>query len=1070
MTITPFLIYKSSAGSGKTTALIGVFLRLILADSNPGHFRKVLAITFTNKATNEMKERLLAEMVKLSKLELPYKGGDFMIDELIAGTGISVEELQRRAAKSFESMLFEYGDLAISTIDTFNHKLIRAFSRELNLRSDFQVELDEYNLFREAVMRLLERVGSNEAVTTHLTAFIASQQDDEKRSDVMTKLVELRQLVMLEEATTPVEALGLIDAESFIRLSANLKVAVKQFEDSIQKLGEEAMKIIDGMGAGQDDFHQKGKSWFPFFQHCKALNIDGLTLTPTRMAILGETWWHKTAPSGIRAAIETATPELASFAEKAIQLLQNEMPKYLLRKAIMSNIHLIAILNELGATLEEIKQERNILPIAYFNRVVSKALVNEPVAFIYENLGARFDHILVDEFQDTSTMQWINLLPLFEESISRGKTSLVVGDAKQSIYRWRGGKAEQLIALPEINDPDGLTHPELKNTLRMSHQIIPLNTNYRSAGRVIDFNNSIFGALSPALTSDGSLYRSEYDAVAQHIPLRKQGKGYVEVNCLGKGAELELQNEMVLHQIRDLLARGYEKSDLCILVRRRKDGNQLASFLIDHGIHISTSDSRYIDRDINVKLLIAMLRLYTRPADNPARISAMRALCTLNSMAYQPEVFTVDAHGAPFRSVDFFRFLKSINLPLPKAVWFESGAYQACETLIQNYCPPARSAPAVVALLNYILGKGGMRLGVEDFFRHWDASGDKPGAGDVEGSNGVQMLTIHKAKGLQFKVCIIPFLNWQRSNNRNVKWIDVREMDVEGLQYAPLNISKRLIEMGLGEAYHVENEAIDFDNLNMIYVALTRAVEELYINYTHTQSGHIGSHFHSAMEAVMAQYAGNADVNKGPLKASEPYGDMDLDDEAEQFSYGTKQASSLRAVASRSEADEMLKAAIPATVSWMQRFPFAYDPESMGRDISRKMGIYFHRLAAETASADEALAWITARLNDAEIAPQEQISLTNLSEALYSDAQYRAFSDGGTRLAERELIYNGEVLRPDLVFEMQEGTVVIDFKTGEEKPSHRNQLLQYAEALKAIGEVNVKAYLLYLDPLRWVEL
>jgi ATP-dependent exoDNAse (exonuclease V) beta subunit len=1068
--MSPFLIYKSSAGSGKTTALIGIFLRLALSQPGPEYFRRVLAITFTNKATNEMKERLLHEMYKLSKLPDAYPGGDFMVDGLLQHTGLDAPAMRKRAGAMFTRMLFDYGELSISTIDHFNHKLIRAFSRELNLRSDFQVELDERNLFSEAVMQVVARVGQDTQLTENLTAYIAQQQDEDKRVDVVKKLEALKPLVMREEALEPMQALELVDADFFLRLSANLKTQTLSFESEVRTMAECAMKIFAELGATEADIVGKSRGWYVYFDKWTGFPGSEFKVTPTLRVNSQGPWAHKTAPASIRAAVDAASDRISTFAEKAIALNDEALSVYLLQKAVLSKLHLIATLKDLREALDDIRKERNVLPISYFNRIVSDALRHEPVAFIYENLGARYEHILVDEFQDTSVMQWLNLLPLVEESISKGFTSLVVGDAKQSIYRWRGGKAEQLIALPEIDDPQRAIDPALKNSLREAAEIIALNTNYRSGGRVVNFNNLIFTALSAGLTLPKSLYRREYNEVAQAYPERQAQRGFVEVNYLGKSPDDEVSHKMLLAQIETLRSKGYRYSDCCILVRStRKEGNGIATFLMAHGIPITTSDSRHIDHDSHVQVLISLLRLHLQPAHNPAKVVAIRALSTLRAAPFEPHIYRRKEGRS--QHIDFDGFLRAVALPVPKAVWFEGGVYQACEILIRNYFPQAHGSPAVMALFNYILAKGGMRLTLHDFFQFWDLPGDKPSAGDAEGSDSVQMLTIHKAKGLQFKACLVPMLNWSKSNNQNEQWISLGHRAMDGLTDVPLNNSKMLQDMGLAEAYVKEQAAIDFDNLNLIYVALTRAEDALYINYSVSKSNYIGADFHRAMELLKANEEVSSSFEYSTPQTQEAYAALSIDQDAARMVYG---ALAHRTVEGASEEQtsnaQALKLAEPAPGSWFERFSLAFDPHSIGKQLSRKMGLYFHRLAAETSSLAEAERWTAKRILLAELDQEDAAQMQSLAEALYADTLYAQLCASGDRFAERELVYQGEVLRPDLVLVGAAGHVVIDFKTGEAEPAHRTQVQHYAKALEMMDARPVKAYLLYLDPLKWVEI
>lgn len=1057
-----FLIYKSSAGSGKTTALTGEFLKLILAERNPSRFKKVLAITFTNKATNEMKERLTAEL--RSAADCSPEAVPFLTERTMRAVGIDLAEVQKRARSAFVQILFDYGDLAVSTIDKFNHRLIRAFSRELNLRSDFEVHLDTKGLFRETVLRLTERAGTDPRITAHLSAYITDRLDDENRVNVVGELEKLEPLVMSEEAEVPLKALSDFDEEGFSEAAERLKSLRSDFEKTLKKLGSEATDLIAEIGAEAADFNRKSTGWHPKFSYFAAGDFSApkkLGVSDTLRKIADQPMAHKDAEAGLKAAIEARDEALRSAALSIVDHMDRNSGTYLIAKEVLRSIHLLAVLNALRDTMGEIIRERNILPIAFFNRTISEELRKEPVAFIYENIGNRYENILIDEFQDTSELQWINLLPLVHESVGRGALSLVVGDAKQSIYRWRGGKAEQLISLPEIQDPRGITDPAAQVRLREAGKVIRLDTNYRSCGRIISFNNALIAQLKTELTEEGSRYREAYTDAEQIIPEHRRGCGYVEVNYLGKKPEKEDRYTPLLEQIESTVKQGYRHSDICLLVRTKKEGTLITSFLAEHGMTVSTADSRSIDADVRVNLIISLMRCRSNPDHNPAKAGALRALCVLKNIPFAPQKYTKG------KAIDLDSFLKDNRLPLLRDDLFSQGAYQACENLIRAFIPEFKSTAPLSALLNYIFQKGGIRLPLDDFLRQWDESTDKPGAGTAEGSESVRMMTIHKCKGLQFPVVIIPTLDWAfKPNNNEPEWIDTSGNKEIGLPYAPLSVKEAFKEMGLSEAFEADRAAVRFDHLNMVYVALTRAEKALFVNYHTSDRGHIGTDFHLAVKALAAQIhtlLPGAQINglsededpKSPEAGSIRWGEIPPHEVTEDRE---KQATAPIA--------EPLEI---STTPWHERFPFAFDPESIGENISRRSGILFHRLAAETTDLAEAEKWLDNSSTSGELSAEEHESLKSSARQLYTDEKYAALISSGKRFAERDLVWKGEVLRPDLVFELGDKVVVIDFKTGVKKETHLTQIRQYRDALASASGKPVESYLLYTDQMEWAE-
>lgn len=1060
-----FLIYKSSAGSGKTTALIGEFLKLILAEPDPSRFKQVLAITFTNKATNEMKERLTKELRNAAACtpdDVPM-----LTERTMAALKIDLPEIKTRARRAFIQILFDYGDLAVSTIDKFNHRLIRAFSKELNLRSDFEVDLDTKGLFREAVLRLTERTGTDPGTTAHLTAFITDRLDDENRVNIIGELEKLQPLIMSEDADIPLKAFSDFDEAAFSDVAKRLKSLRADFEEYLKRRGTEAMALIKETGAEETDFNRKSQGWFPKFAYFAAGDFSDtkkINISATQKGLAEKPMAHKDCDADLRAAIEVRNGSLQAAAQSIIDHIEIHGPAYLTAREVLRSIRLVAVLNALRECMGEIIHERNILPIAFFNRTISEELRKEPVAFIYENIGNRYRNILIDEFQDTSALQWINLLPLVRESVARGAMSLIVGDAKQSIYRWRGGKAEQLISLPEIEDPHGLTDPDAQLQLRRAGTVIPLGTNYRSCGRIIGFNNALIGSLKNELTEEGSPYREAYRDSAQNIPVKQKGSGYVEINYLGKKPEEEEDLYLpLLRQIKAVTESGYSRKDICLLVRTKKEGSRITAFLAGKDITVSTADSRSIDADVRVNLIISLMRCRIRPDHNPAKAGAMRALCTLKQIAYTPERFTGN------RGLDIDAFLTENKLPRLREELFSQGAYQACENLVRTFIPEFASTAPVSTLQNYIFQKGGMRLTVRDFLREWDEGIDKPSAGTSAGADSVRMMTIHKSKGLQFPIVIVPTLNWKYKPGSDPQWIDISGMKEIALPYAPLKVKEDFKRMGLSEAYDSDEAATGFDHLNLVYVALTRAVKALFVNYHTSDKGHIGAAFHQAVKNTAeeaetrlpgAQITGlsNEEDPKSPEPGTLRWGEIPPVEEEDK----KKESTEVRDKPAVETPIEQSK------IPWHERFPFAYDPKSAGKNLSRRTGILFHRIAAETTGFEEAEKWLDRAVSSGELSEKEADSLKVSAQKLYVDEKYAALNRAGKRYAERDLAWQGEVLRPDLVFELEKKVVVIDFKTGERKESHTAQIRRYRDALTAAFDKPSEGYLLYTDYMAWV--
>ena len=1044
-----FLIYKSSAGSGKTTTLIFIFLKLSLATDDARQFKKTLAITFTNKAAAEMKERLISELNKLSNLDHNYAGGDFLVDDLLKHLNIDVVKLSERAQKTFKILLHDFNDLSIGTIDQFNHRLIRSFSRDLRLKSDFEVELDEKNLFHEAVQRLIERVGQDPYVTTHLLGYLALKVGDEKRIDIARDLEGMRNLVLGESALEAISALKNEENLDFVAIRKNLASKKKTAQEAIQKKGKEGLDFLSSHNLEPDDFTRKGSGYGGYFVKMaefpnKAPNRN----TYIDKALEGDLV-AKSAPASLQDTINSLSGQLIGMLEEAIQVFDENNREYILSNALMWQVDLIAVLEELSACIDEICEERNILPISKFNKLISEALRKEPVAYLYEHYGMRFNHILIDEYQDTSELQWFNILPLIEESLAKGQTSMVVGDAKQSIYRWRGGKAEQLIALPELIDPPHDLKLGAAETLRRTFDIQNLATNYRSRINIVEFNNALFSQLGSNLTSAGSLYELEYnpDSVSQKANKKLEG-GYIRVDSLGKKPEDLEKWDMLLQNIQLFRAQGYAFGEMAILVRSTsKEGRLILDRLQAEDIPVNTTNSFEIDKNVQVKLILAFLRLSFDTENTAAKIAVMRSMAAIFGIPFEPHLFLAN------NGLDLNAFLRKLKKPTFNGLTNSEGIYELTERLISTYLPDSKNS-FLNALLNVVLTREGLNGTSASFFDWWDSLNEKPSAADTEGVDAIQLMTIHKSKGLQFKVVFVPDIDWKfRAVNTELKWFDLRENPISTIPFAPLPLNKRLIEMGLEQEWNIDEDASRFDNLNLIYVALTRAEEGLCISFSNDGTGRVGEELLQSIE----------NIEESVLSKMPGFRVSEGDEDSKTIEIGTIP----EAGKNEKEVSESVEIpwVSPDNEPWFSKVLAA--PQVQKPD--RLKGVRFHNIVAASANVEEAKLRLDRTMSGGEISQAEHAELLEMLTNLYSDQRFMDVLKDAKVLAERELLYQKEILRPDLVLEHTNRMVVIDFKTGDEDANYEKQVARYSEALRQLSTKPVEAYILYVSPIEWVD-
>lgn len=1004
-----------------------------------------------------MKERLIHELDTMSKLDASYSGDHFMVNELLAETNTTIEKLSQRAAAMFKVVLHDFNDLGIGTIDQFNHRLIRSFSRELHLKSDFEVDLDEKELFREAVNRLIEKVGKDEFITNHLMHYIQYKLDEERKANISKDLMDLQSLVFSESGMEALETLGKLTHSDFESIRKELLQSMQNAKSAVQQIGNEALDLIKSAGLDPHDFSGKGGSVGGFFEKISVFPDAVINSKAANISkALDGNWIAKTAANEIKSAVESIQSELHAILVKTLDIYESKASEYYRSDAIFKHIDLIAILEELNVCMDEICDERNILPISKFNKIISNALRKEPVSFLYEHYGTRFNHILIDEYQDTSELQWFNILPLIDESLSKGYSSLVVGDAKQSIYRWRGGKAEQLIALPGLIDAPPDLKMSIADTLKRNAGIVELNTNYRSKPNIVTFNNILFSQLGMRVNAPNSLYGSEYEAekVSQKFKESTTEKGYVRVDFFGKKPEPEVRCDQLIENILEFKEQGYAYRDMAVLIRSStKDGRMILAAMQAADIPVSTANSFEVDKDVHVQLVLAMLRLTVNPENPAAVIAAMRAFESLNKIPYEPEKYLNTFTGVRNNSLSISAFTAKNKLPALGLIEKSKGVYDAAEAIISAYLPGVNNR-FLNGLLDIILSRIGMNASAFDFFEWWDNRKEKPSVPDRSGSDAVQLMTIHKCKGLQFKAVFVPHLNWKkRSMNNELAWFDLRKFKDSPIAFAPFALNSKLDTLDLKTEWADEEAANNFDNLNLIYVALTRAVDALCIGYEYQSVGHVGTWIDAAIRELK------------PTKL-EALPDFNFTGDLEEIftlTIGTLPRPS------GSESEELYTGDIPWVDAnnkpWTENVQLA--PIFKNRDQLR--GIWFHRIVAQAKTEEEIQTQLKKLEKSGELNKTEISELQSMLKALFLDEKFKDFREKGKIIAERDLFFEGEILRPDLVFDSEKRMVVIDFKTGIQKPEHKRQIERYALALKTIAAKPVEAYLLYTNEMKWVK-
>ena len=1045
-----FQVYKSSAGSGKTYTLISVYLGIVLRE--PASFRNILAITFTNKAANEIKSRIISNLKIISAdnpAEIPVKF-NHMVESLKTATGLETDELRKRAATALSLILHSYGDFAVSTIDSFMHRIIRAFSFDLKLSMSFDVEMDKQMLQSEAVGSLLSDVGRNEYVTGILVKFVQERAEADENWQIDNDLIKFSNNLFDEDAFGLLPRLSSFDAEKLDGVNRKLNRLITAFESELKLLAGKALALIHENGLQPEWFFQGNRGIYGFFSKIAGGDTEA-AFSPNsyvEKTITGGDWLSARGKKEAGTALLPALQEdLSAFFNQIRNLAEEKGSKVLIYNNIRSNLYPLAVLGELNQRLQVVKKERNVISIAEFNRIIAGIVSNEPVPFIYERTGEKFRHYLIDEFQDTSVLQWHNLLPLLENSLSHNYRNMIVGDGKQAIYRFRNGEVEQFVKLPDVNNPDN--NPligQRAQVLRREYQEQQLDTNFRSGTEVVEFNNRFFDFASGIFVPE---FEDVYRGGSQKSAARNSG-GFVSVEFLSdeNRTDAEINCERVLQIIHDVIGAGYQHNDITVLCRSNSNASEIAGFLNSNDVGVVSSESLLLSKSPEVNFLINLLKVIADADNGIARIAVVNYLLRLqqDSSAETHRIFSEvsSAEG-------FFSFLADSGFGFTLRDFRGLSLYDTVEELIRVFDLQKKSPVYLQFFLDEVLKvTSGPGASPAAFLEYWEQQRQRISVVLPQSPDAVQIMTIHKSKGLEFPVVIYAFADDDASRlTKKTAWVELDDPDLPELGPVMLRLDKKLEKTKFAGLYLRESSKSRLDLLNLIYVAFTRASERLYIlaGKLPESSGAepksvtalLAAYLHSMglYQTEKTVYIfGDPATNKVPAPAvvhsdeSEPL--FHSADWRSRLIFAARAPGTWQADApERSQARGNLLHQALSFVDYPERIPWAVNK------------LIQHGLI-ETSEADEIAALLRTIVNHPEVKP--------------------FFSEDCEVITEKEILTpEGKNLRPDRVVVHKTHTDVIDFKTGLPSETHQIQVLQYASVLSGMGYPDVRAWLLYLE-------
>ena len=1042
-------IYRASAGAGKTHKLTGEYLMLLF--SQPGAYRRILAVTFTNKATDEMKTRIVQELYHLAS----GRASDY-IQLLSSAYSLTERQVREQARKILVAILHDYSAFNISTIDRFFQQTMRAFTREIGLQGGYGIEMDQELVLTEAIDNLLADLEKPESkdLLGWLLRFAENKIEDGGGWSLRQDIMSLSREVFKESYKAFSEEVGkdIADKQALDAYKNELYAIIRSVEAEAKRLGEEGVALLKQFALQPSDF--KGGSRSPFFYFEKLAKGEMKEPTATFQALPDnpDAYTTKTTPPGLRQIIGCVYEEGLNACVKNIVSLFANLTAYNTAREIVRYYYTLGILTDISRQIAFYREEKNVMLIADTTELLNKVISGSDAPFIYEKTGTHVDHYMIDEFQDTSGMQWNNFRPLVEESLANGRANLIVGDVKQSIYRFRNSDWKLLDEQVRRDFEDEQVREDT------------LKDNWRSCRHIVEFNNAFFTA-APAILQDlynealknSSLSEEErtafsarimaaYDDSSQRVPPPFQKKdGHVRIDFLSGDEDKDWKQEAMerlpatLERLQDS---GYALKDIAILVRTNQEGALVADTLLAYkeehpsdryNYDIISDDALFVGSSPAVRFLIAVLRYLRNPEDRTNRKLAMYAYQVLTGKFGESEA-----------DESVFQNLQSIS---------RQSLYEVTEGLFRNFSAyfPETEQVFVQAFLDMVSEYAQKESAdLNRFLRWWDETGYRKTIATPDGQNAIRILTVHKSKGLGFKVVIIPFGDWEIDHKPTkpvILWCPEKK-PFDRLHLVPVRYGQILSSTIFAKDYFKERLHAFIDNLNTLYVAFTRSKEELIVFSPRPRKINKEGKVEKITSIADLLWAGvETDIEDDTFERGEwwhPASGRTAEDTLEEIPM-----SRLYSVSP----DDRLQLRLHGK-------GFFFD------NARRKHGTLMHEVLSRIRTPKDIPASVESYRLAGVINREEAAELISRLEELLQAEEVKAWYDGSARVLNEVDILFGKGLskRPDRVIIKGGKVIVVDYKFGERQDKrHPNQVRNYLQLIRKMGFERVDGYLWYVE-------
>lgn len=1061
----PLTVYKASAGSGKTFTLATEYIRLLV--ENPQSYRNILAVTFTNKATEEMKMRILSQLYGIWK-ELPES--DNYLANIQERTGLEPRIIRERSGMALSNLTHNYNYFRVETIDTFFQSVLRNMARELDLTTNLRIGLNDYQVEELAVDQLIEDLTTTDVMLQWILKYIMENISDDKTWNVITQIKKFGQNIFKDyykEVNTTLNQ-KMSEEGFFDNYTTRLRELRKAAEEHMKEIGESFFDTLESEGIAIDDLSNKQRGIASFFNKIRRGDFDPgiVNTTVTNHLVNPEKWCAKTHPKREQ-IIQLAETTLGDILRYAVDAREQQWKIYQSANLTLRHLNQLRLLSSIEQKVRELNETDNRFLLSDTQQLLHSLIDGSDSPFIFEKIGTQLEHVMIDEFQDTSTIQWQNFKVLLAETMSHENGSnLIVGDVKQSIYRWRSGDWRLL---------NGIEH----QFNQMLMEIKSLSTNYRSTRRVIKFNNIFFRhaaeieyqALGELECTEREQLQKAYADVEQKVPENRPDEGKVIINLLPSEDYQQAVLQNVVDSVQELINNGVEQKDIAILVRINNQIPLIAQYFLEHlpEVNVVSDEAFRLDASSAVCLMVQALQLLIHPDDILTKASIVKTwLCSIQGRQMNDNEYMIAGNNLddylPVAYIAHFDELSTLPLyELAEKIYsiFElhriegQGAYlcafydQLADFVNQN------------------------TTDIQSFLNEWNESLYKKTIQSDE-ANGIRLISIHKSKGLEFDHVIIPFCDWTlEKQTDNIIWCQPQEAPFSDLPIVPIDYSQnKLIGTIYEQDYLHEHLQNTVDNLNLLYVAFTRAAKSLNV------IGKRGAkNSRSALIELCLPLVAQ-DIPEAILDGME-------DDKAPiVFTVGEMANKAGSACSTKEEApskNPFLQESEPISVSirnYDSKVNFRQSNRSrdfiMGGDIDQQhryiqAGSILHEIFS-TIQTEKDIPEALQRLQFEGILYDEEMTaerITTMLRKRLSDPRVASwFSPRWTLFNECTIlsVEDGEVKehRPDRVMTDGNEWIVVDFKFGRPNPEYHQQVRGYMELLASMGHKNIRGYLWYV--------